>query len=282
MKCLLVAAALSISSTTAFSADLVKPSEPTSSARISWSGWEFGVGAGLSYSSLSNNYNHTPYDARGNTVCTDAYNQSMLGYTNSSNCSSDYVTYGNVFKNRHATLQSKLSASYSWQRGNYVYGISAERFFNRKAASSETPWYDTFQSYITVSSGIRPEWAVKGKLGVAIDRYLPFLTMGVAWAKVDTAYLLQGVYYNPNNFTPVSVSSRKLQSGLVLGGGLKYALAENWNVQIEYNYTRFARSSISSPASYVNGFSSYQNYPSAASTLSSTTHSMLVGLAYRL
>lgn len=67
---------------------------------------------------------------------------------------------------------------------------------------------------------------VRGRLGFVADRTLIYATAGYAWADVDTSI-------SDGN---VTISGSDTLDGYTVGGGLEYALSDNWSTKLEYQY----------------------------------------------
>lgn len=80
--------------------------------------------------------------------------------------------------------------------------------------------------------------SIRGRLGWVWDRWMVYGTGGAAWADVN--------YRNdltfPGAFNPVSVN--KTLSGWVAGGGVEYAVSNNWTVRAEYLYYDFGDETV--------------------------------------
>jgi outer membrane immunogenic protein len=64
---------------------------------------------------------------------------------------------------------------------------------------------------------------VRGRLGYAADRFMPYITGGVAFGDIKAT-------------TPGFVGANNSQAGWTLGAGLEFALAQNWTAKAEYLY----------------------------------------------
>jgi outer membrane immunogenic protein len=106
-----------------------------------------------------------------------------------------------------------------------------------------------FSSY---SSRINAEGSIRGRVGVAWDRALFYATGGVAFADIRTSYVSPGTPGAPAPFaalalpaipaTPPGVDSfSHSRVGWTVGGGVEYAITNNWSVRAEYRYTDFGR-----------------------------------------
>jgi outer membrane immunogenic protein len=91
----------------------------------------------------------------------------------------------------------------------------------------------------TVSTSIRDYGSIRGRFGVAFDRFLLFGTAGWAWGNPTNTYALYGA---PPFFTHGGISD-----GWSAGAGLEYAFTNNVFGRIEYRYTNLGTSSFVSP-----------------------------------
>jgi outer membrane immunogenic protein len=64
---------------------------------------------------------------------------------------------------------------------------------------------------------------VRGRLGYAADRYMPYVTGGAAFGNIRAGL-------------PGFAQSSSTQTGWTLGGGLEAALVGNWTAKVEYLY----------------------------------------------
>lgn len=81
--------------------------------------------------------------------------------------------------------------------------------------------------------------SVRGRLGYAVDRVLFYATGGAAFGGLNNNY------YN-GALAPVSYSHTRV--GYTVGGGVEYAINNNWSVRAEYRYTDFGHYTDIDPA----------------------------------
>lgn len=131
-------------------------------------------------------------------------------------------------------------AGYNWQTSNLVYGLETELSFldGRRGPSGIFPAPPAYgplgvASYSLEASQSGTYFAsLRGRLGLAADRWLLYLTGGAAtggWRGASTLML-----HGPGGgvlMTPVSQSSRMKYA---LGAGVEYALDEHWSARGEY------------------------------------------------
>jgi outer membrane immunogenic protein len=100
---------------------------------------------------------------------------------------------------------------------------------------------------INVNSGI--QGSIRGRVGYAWDRVLLYATGGVAFAGVDGS-----VQTNFGDGFGGFDSASSTRVGWTVGGGLEYAVTNNWSIRAEYRYsdfghtTFFANNSFNDPA----------------------------------
>ena len=100
---------------------------------------------------------------------------------------------------------------YNLQTGNFVWGIEADLDYSNmkgKSAGVETKvaWFGT----------------LRGRIGYAFDRFLPYITGGAAAAQItmDTG----------------AGDDKDTQIGWTIGAGVEWAFLANWSAKLEYLY----------------------------------------------
>jgi outer membrane immunogenic protein len=83
--------------------------------------------------------------------------------------------------------------------------------------------------FATVTASIPVQGSIRGRLGVALDRALLYVTGGAAFAGLDTTYA---------TFTGFDSFGRTL-TGWTVGGGIEYGLTANWSIRAEYRYADY-------------------------------------------
>ena len=91
-----------------------------------------------------------------------------------------------------------------------------------------------------MSTTVKDYASVRGRLGVAFDRFLAFGTAGWAWGNPSTAYALVGAapFFNQGGRA----------TGWTAGVGVDYAITESVFARIEYRYTNLATAGFVSAA----------------------------------
>lgn len=82
--------------------------------------------------------------------------------------------------------------------------------------------------------------SIRGKLGIAWDRVLIYGTGGVAFGGFSSNLFLNGLTPPANIPFPIANQSfSTTRTGWTAGGGIQYAVTDDWWVFAEYRYTRF-------------------------------------------
>nr|CAJ01663.1 putative outer-membrane immunogenic protein precursor [Methylocapsa acidiphila] len=138
---------------------------------------------------------------------------------------------------------------YNLQLGQWVLGLEGDVDGSSISKTvSVSPYSSYYADYIptTFHSNLGIQGSIRGRVGIAWDRALLYATGGVAFGGF-TSYVSTS-YANPqgilSNF-PFSGNDSFSQTrvGWTVGGGLEYAITNNWSVRGEYRYTDFGHTS---------------------------------------
>jgi outer membrane immunogenic protein len=112
---------------------------------------------------------------------------------------------------------------YNYQFSQIVFGIEGDVDGLGNSGSNN---YGLLSSYTTRED---IDGSVRGRLGVAWDRVLVYGTGGVAFGN------FRNTYSSPIGYDSLSTT----RTGWTVGGGLEYAVTNNWSIRAEYRYTDF-------------------------------------------
>jgi outer membrane immunogenic protein len=106
---------------------------------------------------------------------------------------------------------------YNYQIGQVVLGIEGDGGWSNIRGSATCA--------ITLSCETRNNWlaTVRGRVGYAFDRFLPYVTGGVAFGDVKTSITGFG-------------DTHDTRTGWTVGGGIEASIAGPWSAKIEYLY----------------------------------------------
>ena len=82
---------------------------------------------------------------------------------------------------------------------------------------------------------------IRGRLGYAAGPALLYVTGGVAFA--DVSYSVAAT----DGINSVAMSKSEIETGYTVGGGLEYALDEDWSLKTEYLYVDLGDQTVTSP-----------------------------------
>jgi outer membrane immunogenic protein len=113
------------------------------------------------------------------------------------------------------------------------------------------------------SARFEPNWdaSVRVTLGYAVDRWLPYITGGVAFMGWDSNYSLT---VNP------AVKIGGTETGWTAGGGVAYAFTDNLIVHADYRYADFGKSSFATAG-----------FLGTTTTDDLSSHKVNIGLSYK-
>lgn len=109
------------------------------------------------------------------------------------------------------------TAGYNVQMGTWVFGLETDIDWSNIKGSSTTNCAGACET--------SNNWlgTLRGRFGYAFDRFLPYLTGGMAYGDV------KGSIAGAAGFTKTNI-------GWTGGGGLEYAFINNWSAKVEYLY----------------------------------------------
>jgi outer membrane immunogenic protein len=116
-----------------------------------------------------------------------------------------------------------LTLGYNYQVGSFVFGLEGDVDWSNVKGSSACGAFscETSNEWLTT---------FRGRLGYAIDRFLPYVTGGLAYGQVKAS-----------STDPLFPGTTSRQLGWTAGVGLEYAFLGNWTAKIEYLYVDLGR-----------------------------------------
>lgn len=139
-----------------------------------------------------------------------------------------------------------LFAGYNWRISRVVVGVEGSAaYLGGEAKSSHT-------TLGNIKSGSTWSASIKGRVGLPIGRFMPYLSAGVA--ATDNTFKANG-----RKDTSVGI-------GPVLGAGLEVAVTDSWRVRADYSLTGIMNKN--------------SNFGGATVKRSSANHRLMLGVAY--
>ena len=129
-------------------------------------------------------------------------------------------------------------AGYNYQfSNNIVLGIEADASFGDQKDDISVLLGDSpdAQFALDYTTKIDAFGTVRARAGYAVDRFLPYVTGGLAWANTELGFhqvvTADGVVAIDN-----SASDKQTSTGWTVGAGLEYAVTNNITAKVEYLY----------------------------------------------
>ena len=196
---------------------------PASVPMFTWAGFYFGLNAGVGFAGNSN-----------------------LHYASFGRSAGAYDLYPGIpAVVPGATIGGQVG--YNWQFGNLVVGVETDYAFLgdrpvRNATFAAPPAYQAAGVGAYLISGGRTNYfgTLRGRVGYAFDRTLLYATGGIAYGgSRDAAAVTLGTGGGALSY-PAGVSTSS-QTKYAVGGGLEYALGDNWTARFEYLFVNLSR-----------------------------------------
>jgi outer membrane immunogenic protein len=117
------------------------------------------------------------------------------------------------------------TAGYNYQAGNAVLGLEGDLDWAKISGTTTT-----FVPGVNYSSYLQWLGTVRGRVGLAFDRFLPYVTGGLAVGNV------KGTISGPGT----ALSGTSTDAGWTVGAGLEYGITPSLSVKAEYLYLDLA------------------------------------------
>lgn len=127
--------------------------------------------------------------------------------------------------------------------------VVLERVKTKAEALSAEIFWITRTLTTTVTSGVDWQAGVRGRIGVALDRTLPYIAGGLAVAQFNYAYTSFALNQTASTTTlPDETSFKDTYLGWTLGAGIEQAMTDNLILRAEYRYSDFGSKTFDTPA----------------------------------
>lgn len=159
-----------------------------------------------------------------------------LGFTNATgtcNKNSNFASFSPGVQLGFAhQFDSKMVLGFE---GDFTYNSNEEAIVNC-----------TCPSFLIVSDRFvirnQQQGSIRGRLGYALDNHLlPFVVVGASYADLGINYSNEGGDY---------YARKTSRSGLLVGGGLEWAMSKNWSVRVDYSHADYSKLYMGIPEVY--------------------------------
>lgn len=139
---------------------------------------------------------------------------------------------------------------YNWQIGSsFLLGFEGDISGTGVRSSAVVSPVDPFGfATLTGTYSTDTKWmaSLRGRLGLTFDRVLVYATGGAAFASYNVGQTFTlvnptpGIFFpNPGSSGTTAVGYSFTDVGWTLGGGLEWAIGNNWSIAGEYRHSRF-------------------------------------------
>lgn len=119
-----------------------------------------------------------------------------------------------------------VTLGFNWQSADWVFGIEADYSWGDIDGSSPTTAaFGCGGPGQTCNTDIESYGTVRGRLGYAMDRFLAYVTAGVAISQLHASI-----------GSPIVAQDTDTATSFTAGGGVEFAFGSNWSGKIEYLY----------------------------------------------
>ncbi|WP_350333301.1 outer membrane protein [Coralliovum pocilloporae] len=125
-----------------------------------------------------------------------------------------------------------VMSGYNWQHGHWVVGIDTD--------FSYSSLEDEFAGSLSLDTNYIG--TIRARVGYTYDRFLPYVTAGLATSYVDATSVLAAT-----NSSLFLGSKGDFLYGFTVGGGVEWAIDDTWRVRAEYLYVNYEEDSVDFP-----------------------------------
>jgi outer membrane immunogenic protein len=156
------------------------------------------------------------------------------GYNNFAVTSPGLGVFGVPGFNKPNGEMGGLHVGYNYQINQFVVGLEGD------VTAADFNNNSTLGGLLNVSTRVPVEGSIRSRVGYTWDRALFFVTGGAVFGDIENNYglIIPGV----GNFGDPAGTYKKTRVGYTVGGGVEYALSDNWSVRGEYRYSDFGHS----------------------------------------
>jgi outer membrane immunogenic protein len=193
---------------------------PTTAPLYNWGGFYIGLNGGYGFGGV---------DETNNSTTT---NGALFGAPGAFPPGTTFTGPDRTFDLNGGFGGGQIGFNYQWSA--LVFGLEADfQYGSIKGTDSFTT------GGVQYGTTGKIDWfgTVRGRVGYAMDRFMPYVTGGLAYDHTQTDLSVQ--YLGPPAAPTYWSSLSGTTFGYTVGGGLEVGLAQNWTVKIEYLYMAF-------------------------------------------
>lgn len=170
-----------------------------------------------------------------------------------------------------------IQLGYNVQSGNFVWGIEADASIS--GVTADWVGVDQFDPYYGKDTQ-KAFGTVRARLGYAFDRFMPYVTGGLAWTHNEFGFGCENARA-PASLNACSdptedfyVQDKGSALGWTVGAGAEMAVTDRWTIKAEYLYADYGK---------ISRVMADPNWPgyTAARDFKTITHAVKIGANYR-
>ncbi|HTQ82639.1 MAG TPA: outer membrane protein [Pseudolabrys sp.] len=211
-----------------------------SPAAYTWTGFYLGVNAGYSWGHTTTDTSQGP--ATVGQYATGPCDNNGVGPATGCSFSTSSDPSGAI---------GGIQAGYDYQMGMMVYGIEADFDWRNQSDSSRTVFNNFFDNQLDDSN---QKWVgtVRGRIGYAFaNNFLAYVSGGLAYGNLEHTVTQTFCTGASNCRVPRIVSDSQTEVGWTVGGGVDYAIDQQWSFGVEYLYIDLESDTLSASAATV-------------------------------
>jgi outer membrane immunogenic protein len=227
--------------TKTLAADMPLKAPPRVAAPVNWSGIYIGGHVGYGWADKDFSLPDIAGEKFG-----DCYGKDQFCY--------DFTKLGGpVLSQNLKGFLGGVQGGFNVQSGAFVLGIEGQFSWtgmkeDSQAKLGEFRFFDCW-THITKEIDLKARaevnWVatIAGRIGYAFDRALIYAKGGVAFADQDYSWVV-----NKGDRELATAKFSETRTGWMVGGGLEWALWQNWSAKIEYNFMDFGSDTLNAVA----------------------------------
>jgi outer membrane immunogenic protein len=168
-------------------------------------------------------------------------------------------------------------AGYNYQISQFVLGIEGDIGYLARQGNFSGTFPGGYGPQNVNISG-KGGWlaTIRGRVGVTFDRFLVYATGGAAFT--DAGVNIGNFFPSPQFGARDASTSMNTRTGWAAGGGVEYAILQNWSIKVEYLRLQFDNSS---PTAFSPGMLAPAVIVPHQYNVSGTDNIVRVGVNYR-
>jgi len=141
----------------------------------------------------------------------------------------------------------QVGCNYQAPGSNWVFGIEGDADWHRWSTGRvQAVTISPFVAGDTFDISSRWQASIRGRIGYAWDRWMLYATGGAAFTNVVVGANFPIFVAGAITFPATIASETKTLFGPTVGGGLEYAITNNWSVGIEGRYSWYGNHTFNS------------------------------------